>query len=311
MVNLIVPIYSMRSHIDNKYYLMKDGNLQLHLARYQEGDYLIVPRGAADLRELYKYVPSKMIFQMTYFENAAENRRRFWSYNGGIIDALVRQIGAQRIITDITGYKGPHRLVNNFNISWDPMFDRPYIDEFADSDAASIKKAEMTYVLNDVQIDNMVYKYPGLVSRTKMNWCQRVIKPSLLDAMSVGDPIYLEGTEQRPQVMFFPFRLSDKAYDWEGTLEMYKDYTIYITDPNESYDGTHDNVIVIKPSKNEYYRILKGRPVVRYNEKPQYVFHPGLAELMYFNVMLSVPPTSFLPNLNDLIITDPIWQDSY
>lgn len=310
MINLVVPIYSMRSHVDNKYYVMKDGNLQLHLARWKQGDFLIVPTNTADLRELYKYVPAKNIYKITYFENAYETRKRFWAYNGGLIDALAGVIGAQQIITDITGYKGALPLVNNFNISWSPIMDRPYIDEFAEMDADSIRKARRTFVLNKEQITDMQSRFPDLVS-SKFKLCTEVVNPTLLDKMAEGDPITLEPLPNRPKVLFFPFRLSDKAYDWEGVQEMYYDNTIYITDPNETYDGSNPNVVVIKPTKNEYYRILKGRPAMRYNENPQKVLHPGLGELLYFNVRLSHPNTSIMPRLEDLIVKGPVWPDLF
>ncbi|WJZ27915.1 hypothetical protein NCTGTJJY_CDS0036 [Serratia phage 92A1] len=310
MVNLIVPIYSMRSHTDGQYHVMKDGNMQLHLSRYQPGDFLVIPNNTADVRELYKYVPAKQVFRIAYMENAYETRKKFWAYNGNIIDSLARMKGVDRIITDITGYKGTFPFINNFNISWDPQLDRPYIDEFVDMDYECIRHAKTTFVLNERQVQNMKMKFPDLTA-AKFTLTQRVIKPELLDKMAEGDPIELEGTPERPLTMFFPFRLSDPAYKWEETIELYKDHTVYITDPNESYTGDYPNVVVIKPSKNEYYRILKARPVVRYNENPYFVFHPGLAEMIYFDVRFSLPPGIFLPFLKDLIIEGPIWPTSF
>jgi hypothetical protein len=183
-------------------------------------------------------------------------------------------------MTDITGYIGHNVFYNNFNISKLPNFDRPYIDDFFETDIESIRRAKHTTVLNKCQKDYIIKLYPELEEKISIN--QKVISKQYFDI--VGTSTYFHSLFAiNEKIIFFPFRLTDPCYKFEETVKKYNDYTIIITDPNCSYSKSYRNVVCIKPNKKDYYGILSNRPTIIYNEDPDVIFHPGLADFIYFD----------------------------
>jgi len=292
MHKLRIPIYSMRSHIDNTYSILKDGNLKIHLCRMDlDNDYLVIPNNTKDLLEFINLnlIPSNHLIQAKYGINAVDTRDTFWINNLKLIDQLNLDI-----VTDITGYPGQRNFSNNFNITKLPNIKRSYIDKFFNSDIESIKKAEITTVLNQCQKDYIISLYPELEDKVVVN--QKVISKEYFDKVGV-EKIDIEIGEK---TIFFPFRLSDLAYKFEQTVDKYKDYDFIITNPNDSYSGNYKNVKIIKPTKKQYYWILSQQPTIIYNENPELVFHPGLMDFIYFNCNIICPYN--IPTLEDGLI---------
>lgn len=281
MASLIVPIYSMRDHESGLYSLLKDGNLQLHLSRMSKDDYLAVPTNTSDYFNFLSLglVDASKIVRLVYGSNAYDTRKNFWKYNALNVNYMCEAYNLG-LVTDITGFKGEVKTLSyNFNITSYPELDRPYIDEFLEIDVKSVNSSNKTTVLNYRQKEVLV---ENGADPSKIEINTKVLKPELIDILSEGDPIF-DYKEKYKNYIFFPFRISDKAYNFEQVVNKHRDHWIIITDPNNSYDGNYPNVVKIEINKNEYYRILKAKPTIVYNENPELVLHPGLAELIYFD----------------------------
>lgn len=294
-----VPIFSMRSYETGKYAVLKDGNFQLHLNRARPGDIIAVPRNASDIDECAELFPEFEFVPLWYKENAYETRKHFWEENIFVVESLIDYYNCDGLITDITGYSGRKDVWFNFNVTKDPEVPRYYIDEFIDIDVVSVNRSEHTTVLNECQKDVLVAHG---ADADKIIVSQRVIRPSVIERYSEGlATIHVDG-------IFHPFRISDPCYRFEQVVEcaIASGQAIYITDPNESFDRSRYPeealIRVFKPSKKEYYQILKGRPFIQYFEDPEKVFHPGLAEFIYFNAFISSPYN--IPKREDILIED-------
>lgn len=299
MPHFRVPIYSMRSHETGEYAVLKDGNLQLHLNRARPGDIIAVPKNATDVDELRELFPEFEFAPLWYKENAFETRKHFWEENQWVVDSLIEYYDVVGLVTDITGYTGRYPVFFNFNITMNPEKPLFYIDRFIETDVASVNRSISTYVLNQCQKDVLVahgaQDYKIIVD-------QKVIRPSVIERYARDlAPIFVEG-------IFHPFRISDQCYRFGQVVEcgIVSGQPIYITDPNDSFDRSHYPeealIRVFKPSKTEYYQILKGRPHIQYFENPEKVFHPGLAEFIYFNAFISSPYN--IPSYDDVVIKE-------
>ena len=285
---LIVPIYSMRSYKTGDYSILKDGNFKLQLNRMDwDQDILIIPKNTSDLDEFLDLdiLPIDQIKTANYGENAYETRKTFWKENQTFIDAW-----GLPIVTDITGYTGSNWFINNFNITKDPEVSRWYIDEFIEVDVNSIKRATMTYVLNQGQKD---YLRNFTTSPIEVN--TKVVRKEYYDRVGTKVPNLDFNFD-----IFFPFRLSDPAYKFTEVVENNPEKTILITDPNDSYTENYSNVIKKRFTKAEYYGIISTRPKIIYNENPEKIFHPGLADFIYFGCDIVCPYN--LPTLEDILI---------
>lgn len=276
-----VPIYSMRSYETGEYAVLKDGNFQLHLNRAIPGDIICYPKNSSDIEHCKELFPEFEFVPLVYNDNAYETRKHFWEENQTVVDSLIEYYDCAFLITDITGYSGSNGVLFNFNITKDDNVERYYIDEFIEKDVESVNRSVWTKVLNQCQKDTLV-KYGANENLIFVD--QRVVKESIIERYSEGlPPIVLDG-------IFHPFRISDKCYEFDKVVEISiaSKVPLYITDPNNSFNKFEHkyqkaDIRLLHISKSEYYQILKGRPTIYYFENPEKVFHPGLAELIYFN----------------------------
>lgn len=299
MPHLRVPIYSMRSHETSEYAVLKDGNLQLHLNRARAGDIIAIPKNASDADELRELFPEFEFVPLWYKENAFETRKHFWEENQWVVDSLVEYYDVVGLVTDITGYKGRHPVWFNFNITMNPEKPLFYIDQFIEEDVSSVNRSKYTTVLNQCQKDVLV-KHGA--DDYKIIVDQKVVRPSVIERYAAGlEAIHVNG-------IFHPFRISDQCYRFNQVVEcaIQTQQPVYITDPNDSFDRSHypeEAVIrLTKLSKAEYYQVLKGRPHIQYFENPEKVFHPGLAEFIYFGAFISSPYN--IPMYSDVVINE-------
>ena len=291
---VIIPMYSMRSYETGKYSILKDGNFKLHINRMDwDKDYIVVPDKISDLDEFLELgiIPVNQLIFGNYGENAYDTRKNFWKNN----DINFEAIGFD-VVTDITGYPYKTNFVNNFNITKDPNTPRWYIDEFIDKDIDSIQRARNTFVLNQGQKDYLLSLDPKL----KITVSQKVIRKEYFDKVGVDIPPLDFHCD-----IFFPFRLSDPAYKFDEVVENNPDKTILITDPNDSFEKLfkskkYSNVVKKRFTKREYYGIIATRPRIIYNEDPQEIFHPGLADFIYFGCDIESPYE--IPKLEDVLI---------
>ena len=284
---IIIPIYSMRSYETGEYSILKDGNFKLHINRMDwDNDYLVVPNKISDLDEFLDLdiISERQLMFADYGENAYDTRKNFWKNNKW------PSMLAFDVVTDITGFPYKNNFVNNFNITKDPEVSRWYIDEFIYSDINSIRKAKNTFVLNQGQKDYLLSIDPKLNIKVS----QKVIRKEYFDKVGIEVP------ELEDFDIFFPFRISDPAYKFTEVVENNPEKTILITDPNDSYTENYSNIIKKRFTKRQYYGIISTRPKIIYNENPNKIFHPGLADFIYFGCDIECPYT--LPTLEDVLI---------
>lgn len=308
MRKLIVPIFSMRSYETGLYSVLKDGNFQLHLSRAKAGDVITIPTAIADYDELKSLFPELVYIQVPYMKNAYETRKSFWKCNREKISKIITFLDCDLVVTDITGYFGKVPIIFNFNITADPDNPRPYIDEFLQADVASTILSQRTFVLNQCQKDVLVENGAPV---DKIVVCQKVVNPAVIDRyLSDNDEVIHIGAG----TIFHPFRISDKCYDFDAVVEKSmatKNGAVFVTDPNDTFDRSKypERAVIhnINLSKQDYYRVLIGQPKIVYNENPQKVFHPGLAELIYFDA--NIESEYIMPLYDDVVIEngEDVW----
>ncbi|ADG59988.1 hypothetical protein Acj9p088 [Acinetobacter phage Acj9] len=304
MRKLIVPIFSMRSYETGLYSVLKDGNFQLQLARSMPGDLICVPYDSSDTKELGDLFPNHSFVQLQYPKNALETRETFWSMNQVIVDDICESFNCDMIVTDITGYAGRHKVIFNFNITKDPENPRAYIDKFIDIDVESVNRSFRTFVLNWSQMNYLIQM--GADS-SKLRISQKVINRDIIDAYLCGyAPINLGSG------IFHPFRISDPCYDFDDVYQHAQNrmLTLFVTDPNDTLDkDKYPAAVLFKPNKRDYYRVLASGPTIIYNENPDKVFHPGLAEFIYFGANIICGYN--VPKRKDILIDKglDVWLD--
>lgn len=318
-MNLHVPIYSMRSYETNLYDVSKDGNFQLHLARMQKDDLILIPHNSIGIETFIDtgYLKKEQVVIMNCYASNAYSTRKMYSTNkllshmiesrteyhirsnklSGTLDAIV---------TDITGFNGNKPVYFNFNITKDPEDPKYYIDEFIESDLESIERSIFTTVLNHSQKDYLVSLG---ADPNKIKVCQQVINKDLL---SLYDH---DSVDQTINGIFFPFRISDKCYKFEDvtTYCIDNNMLLYVTDPNQSLKN-YDTEVIIKLDnidKKTYYSILKSKPKMCYYENPSKCFHPGLAELIHYDVQFISPYMDDIKKIIDIYVTDKIYMTSH
>lgn len=306
---LWIPIFSMRSYDTSEYAICKDGNFQLTLSRIMASDFkhitLVLPTNLSDLEEfkntycdLFSRVSLKFL---KYGINAVDTRNNFWKLNKVFFDSsLMNRIDL--IITDITGYAGTMKkdlpFINNFNVTKLPGLQRPYIDEFFESDLKNIEKALFTTVINPCQQEHIVETSKNLgdkvLSYTKIAHTRMLPIIPIIPIDSISEKARLANPSR---TIFWPFRISDKAYQFEKFYELFNSknlgdlYTLMITDPNDSFEKvvTPSNkyeIIKLKPSKYEYYELLSQKPIVIMLDDIDTVLHPGTIEIIHHGCKL-------------------------
>lgn len=303
---LWVPIFSMRSYETGKYAILKDGNFQLTLARALASDFeritLCIPSEVSDLVEFQdrlKQLDAQHIelLQCRYGANAVETREMFWRENPALTTGLS---GYDVVISDITSYPGELPVIYNFNITKLPELDRPYIDKFFDQDLASMKQSLFTTVLNPRQRDYILEIWPELLDKVIVHTkcAHEALLPQIAGFGHPGDP----------QLIFWPFRISDKAYRWSEFLVWFEatglaadGYHVLITDPNDTAKDLPSFVTRQKLSKDEYYEMLCEQPIVVMLDDIDTVLHPGTVEFLHYGCPVIAFDAKLIDNPNSIV----------
>ncbi len=319
-------MYSMRSRETGLYDIFKDGNFQLTLARM-----LAMPKGTeiffsypinstriniTQLESLTEFAKSKGIILRSFFawygDNPMQTRQGFFDINFNSeehnllstlknikIKSLSNSTDVTHIVTDICGihnldiHKNIH-IKNNFNVTSINGVSRPYVDDFFDEDLKSIKRAHVTTVLNQVQVDHIGSSTAdGLTHRVYVD--NKIINPAVYEFFdSLVDPSVEEDRNLpiKKKTIFWPFRLTDKDYMFYEFIDkfeqqhLYEEYDIVVTDPNDSLCVEAIYLSKFTPSKAEYYKILKMKPIIVMLDDVDITLHPGTLEFLYFDCPL-------------------------
>ena len=317
---LWIPIFSMRSYETGKYAITKDGNFQLTLARVLASDFdhitIAIPFQVSDFEEFIELdaivealATRDIEFKLlNYGANAVDTRKIFWRENQEFFYSP-EILEFDLVITDITGYSGSMSydlpFINNFNVTKLPELNRSYIDQFFDLDLVAMNNALFTTVINPRQREYILEVAPHLADKV-----MAYTKVAHSDLLPVDHTTKLFTPCED---IFWPFRISDKAYQFEEFLKMYYDSGLYktnkliVSDPNNSFDWAKvprgsSSIELIKPSKEEYYKILAKHPYVIMLDDIDTVLHPGTIELMYYGVKLITYENKLIPHKG--MITD-------
>jgi hypothetical protein len=302
---LWIPIFSMRSYADGKYAILKDGNFQLTMARVLASNFksitITVPTESSDFDDLverYKGLEAVQFIQVPYGANAVETREQFWRMNYAWICAQYEIEGNWDVlITDITGYGGAKPVVYNFNITKLPELNRPYIDRFFETDLKSIEQSLFTTVLNPRQREYILEVRPDLLDKVIVD--TKCAHADLLPDHKVWPA--------DPKMIFWPFRISDKAYQFAEFIDAFESlglhddgWHVVITDPNDTLAVTRPYITAIKPTKEQYYRILASQPIVVMLDDIDTVLHPGTIEFFHYGCPVITFSSNLIPNLNTI-----------
>lgn len=299
------PLFSMRSYETGKYAILKDGNFQLTMARVLASNfdsiYVTVPEEASDFEEVlerYKGLPQIHFIKMKYGKNALETREQFWVLND--IHAFDNSIDV--VVSDITTCPTTKPIIYNFNITKLPELDRPYIDKFFEQDLASIEQSLFTTVLNPRQREHILEVRPDLHDKVIAHF--KCAHESLMPKHEVASIEWARSMKK----IFWPFRISDKAYKWDEFLEAFQaqglaedGYTIDITDPNDTAKDLPPFVKRYKLDKASYYAMLSNRFTVVMLDNIDTVLHPGTIEFFYYHCPVITFESELIDNENAIV----------
>lgn len=294
---LFIPMYSMRSHEDGAYKMLKDGNFQSVLSRMldlvkTDDIHCTFPFDTSDFNDvqnILKDVPINFM-PVEYGLNAMDTRENFWKLNPDFID----EKRFDYVVTDIGGFPYKNiKFINNFNISKIKGLERSYVDKFFDIEVESALKAESTIVINEAQRLEFIFTNKWLDNKVYTN--KKLLNPDIYKYFTDNTPIDKEHILTK-ETLFWPFRLTDKAYQFEWVYSylkanhnmLPKGFEIVVTDPNNTLDQFQhllSNIIPVRkitPSKAQYYKILEQKPLMIMLDDIDKVLHPGLIEFLYF-----------------------------
>lgn len=261
----ILQQYSMRNHSDNTYNPLLDGNLNLTLHRlYQplmsNPDLKVtitMPRNVNNEQLLTLITFIDKIFGdnrikftlMDYGINALENKKYFKNFtlDMSLYDLVISDF------SNIEHFESWDNVIYNFNISKVEGLERNYIDSFFKEQANVIlgNPEGFAYVLNQNQKDYFLQD-PNIDCRMEYN-ASIVVDTKIINLNLLKEQKEFYKDKETFKILatpldnliknydlalFFPFRLSDPCYNFEGLIEYLstidKKIIIIVTDPNDS-----------------------------------------------------------------------------
>ena len=244
----------MRSYEDGRYSLLADGNLNLMLHRIYNADIhhsytIIIPKN---------YVPEDLVTIKEKIVPMFECTIIFKEIEYGVNAEANRVLVPKKLAEEFKSYKDYTYVISFFerfdcDIPWILQMsmskikelDRPYADKHFDALLEGLEHPMLLhcYVLNQAQIDEVARVSVYLADNIRLN--ENCINKELYDKMNdlfvrkevvdALEEVILEDS------IFFPFRINDKAYDFDKVV--FQGKPIVVTDPNRSLDGSVPNVL--------------------------------------------------------------------
>lgn len=320
----ILQQYSMRNHSDNTYNPLLDGNLNLTLHRLYEPIkhnerlrvFITIPNNCNEqqLKKLEQFVnevygENRIVFvPYEYGLNALENKKKFSQFlTPAPIDYYDLVISD---FSNVVHFKDAHNVIYNFNISKAKGLDRAYIDPFFTEQLETVSEpCQFIYTLNENQKEYFISQtFHKSHAKSKLVVDKKIVNTELLEKQrkfyndekvfkAIASPIdnLIKGYDL---ALFFPFRLSDPCYNFEGLIDYLstidKKVIIIITDPNDSLQEFKpvDNVDIynIKNSYPDfdtkeiyfgmlYYLMNRNNVYIPIFEDPRDVLHQSILEI--------------------------------
>ena len=282
---LFIPIYSMRSYETGLYNLAADGNMARIVSKLLEVNFskatILYPSNSINFYEATKALKWKDNIEWipcnAYGKNAKETRDNYEPF----IDVLLEK-GLLRNTDCIV-------CEPNYLLKW--LISRSaYENELIYWCVASITSEVCPWFVEAyANLDKAIAKVVPTAVCTQT-------QVEALGNKAFIEPIY-EPEYFDYDIIFFPFRLSDKSYRFEEfkniVTQLYEEldlkgadtFKVFYTDPNESYKEKLDpNIFVKVPSdKPVYLSILKSKPIIPYFEDSRNMEHISINEFLYYN----------------------------
>lgn len=252
---LIIPQYSMRSYRTGTYSLLADGNLNIVLHHIfndtKTNEYTIcipIDHVKEDLEILIKKIVPQFKCSINFMEipygyNAEDNRTAvphffnkftFYSYS--------------YVISYFENLQCNIPWILKMHMSKIEELGRPYADRYYGDFIQALKDPMLIRadVLNYAQYNMVNRTNPAEVYKVNVNeQCLNIKLYNILGSLFTKASIVKQLDDVIPKnAIFFPFRISDKAYDFERVKALGR--PVVVTDPNESLDDP----MVIKLSGN-------------------------------------------------------------
>lgn len=270
----ILQQYSMRNHTDNLYNPLLDGNLNITLHRIYKAlqfnkdlkftitmPLLVNKQQYNDLVDFIdKYIGKDRIsFEpLDYGLNAMDNMQKFIDKGSYTIDKKYD------LFISYFPIVANQKTILMYNISKTDDLEREYIDKFFDRqlDQLDYTNVDFCYVLNENQSEKLNHS-KVLIDKEYFNVelfknQQRHFLFNSTNGHDLDTVLkILFFSYPKSNFLFFPFRLSDKAYQWDRVIEDLKssnsNNVIFITDPNNSFNSDEykgiENVTIVNLSK--------------------------------------------------------------
>lgn len=314
----IAQQYSMRSHDTGLYNIMLDGNFNLTLSRLYEisknNKVKKIKISAPNNRtndDFFNTINEQLfnnkieLVNYEYGINAMDNMKKFANSNNAICGLMSKNRNSINL-SYFPLKQNDVDIVYLFNISKVDGLVRDYIDTFYDKQLEIVNNTDSkVYVLNENQRLQFIKDTNKIRDNKNFMTYNNVVTDNHyfnVEFYSNLSKLLLSGSNENEldalyghrseigNTYFFPFRLSDKAYDFKGLLELSdKNDIILVTDPNDSlneFDTTGLNVIKLCPtekynSKHILNYILKNSKnmYLYLNEDFETVAHQTLIEI--------------------------------
>ena len=281
---LMIPVYSTRSYESGVYDMMSDGNTSKFLMKILKSEAkqidIFYPRYSKNIEYIQQITNEYAKCEVNWLPknygiNAHETRnmgQRFYDYIMGLgkqYDYIISEIDTLAEIVATSH----NQFCNSDNFiywagSWNANGTR-----WDDKEQCNANRMIAKNITTACLLEGQVDLYKG---------------KSFFDSC-IYDPKYFD-----KQVIFFPFRLSDKSYHaeefkdiiYELKNEGYDNFVVLFTDVNDShvFDKELINGFIKVPSnKFVYLAILKGKPIIPYLDDITKNYHSNIYEFLYYD----------------------------
>ena len=306
---LFVPVFSARSYETGTYNLTLDGNMarivsMLLMGKPDKATVLIPPNvcGLGEIVRQLKEVNVEFVKCEAYGKNAHATRmngNRFANFinknfNPDDFDVLVLEPNTLLNPKYLFAFEFHAEIIYWCVASVTSKGSPWFVEEFADMDIKIANKYPTECVLQ-TQVD----KLGGL---------------AYVDEKGFYDPKQFDY-----EIIFFPFRLSDKNYHAEEVKEAIcelkaitsRNFKLLYTDVNDSglFNDDPETFVKVPSQKEVYLGLLKSRPIIPYLEDVNVLTHINLQEMLYYgcrlimfdnNIYKGIEGISFLGDILEL-----------
>ena len=279
---LMVPVYSARSYDTNLYDLAADGNVSKYLMKILKSNAnsidIFYPDNSKNYLDIIaisnKYAKCKVNWiPVRYGENALKTRNMGDVFLEYIFDKKKKY---DIIITEINS------LALNVAVTGGNEF---------------CNKENLLYWVGTHNMDGLRWDacetVNKMIAKEINTACLMPAQKECFKGKSFNDKYEYDPTYFDKKIIFFPFRLSDKAYNLETFKSIiYKmlekgesNFKVLYSDVNDSHilDNEPKDVFIKVPSnKYVYQAILKGKPIIIYLDDLIHNSHSNIFEFNYY-----------------------------